>query len=118
MRLQNLELNRVLRAVLIITSIGIVLSFGACYCYLISELLDEVDPQADISEQQRQLQQRAPEIIEDVLTNPPPGLNLLFLGQLGVLCCCPSGRAIGLPAQRRRPIRQVVMGWQPASACW
>jgi len=85
MRLQNLELNRVLRAVLIITSIGIVLSFGACYCYLISELLDEVDPQADISEQQRQLQQRAPEIIEDVLTNPPPGLNLLFLGQLGVL---------------------------------
>lgn len=85
MRLQNLELNRVLRAVLIVTAIGTVLSFGACYCFLISELLEEVDPEADISEQQEQLQQRAPDVIEDVLMNPPPGLNLLFLGQLGIL---------------------------------
>lgn len=85
MRLQNLQLNRVLRAVFIVTSIGTVLSFGACYCFLIGELLDEVDPEADISTQQEQLQRRAPEIIEDVLADPPSGLNLLFLAQLAIV---------------------------------
>lgn len=85
MRLQNLQLNRVLRAVLIVTAIATVLSFGACYCFLIGELVDEVDPQADLSTQQEQLQKRAPEIVEDVLRNPPAGLNLLFLGQLGLV---------------------------------
>ncbi|MCC6800083.1 MAG: tetratricopeptide repeat protein [Anaerolineae bacterium] len=85
MRLQNLQLNRVLRAVLIVTAIATALSFGACYCFLIGELVDEVDPEADLSTQQEQLQKRAPEIVEDVLRDPPPGLNLLFLGQLGLV---------------------------------
>ncbi len=85
MRLQNLQLNRVLRAVLIVTAIATVLSFGACYCFLIGELVDEVDPEADLSTQQEQLQKRAPEIVEEVLRDPPPGLNLLFLGQLGLV---------------------------------
>lgn len=85
MRLQELQLNRVLRAAFIVTAIGTVLSFGACYCFLIGELLEEVDPEADISAQQEQLQRRAPEIIEDVLANPPSGLNLLFLAQLAIV---------------------------------
>lgn len=85
MRLQKLQLNRVLRAVLIVTAIGSVLSFGACYCFLIGQLLGEIDPEADITEQQEQLQRRAPEVIEEVLANPPSGLNLLFLAQLAIV---------------------------------
>ncbi len=85
MSLQNLHFDRVFRAVLIVTAIGSLLSFGACYCFLISELLDEVDPNADLSTQQEQLQRRAPEIVENVLRNPPAGLNILFLTQLGLI---------------------------------
>jgi tetratricopeptide (TPR) repeat protein len=85
MTFQNIQLGRVVRAVLIIGFVGTMLSFGFCYCYLMSELMADVDPNLSFSEQQDQFQTHTETLMEDIYQDPPPTLNVLFLIQLGLV---------------------------------
>lgn len=82
---QNLQFSRVFRAVLIVSVVGTILSFGVCYCFMFSKLMDKIDTNADFSTQQDMIQEETRVITEDIYANPPSELNLLFGVQLALL---------------------------------
>lgn len=82
---QNLQFSRVFRAILIVSVVGTVLSFGICYCFMFSRLMDKINPDADFSTQQDEIQNETQQIMEDIYANPPATLNLLFGVQLALL---------------------------------
>jgi tetratricopeptide (TPR) repeat protein len=83
MTFRNLQTNRIFRAVMIVVGVGIVVSFCACYCFLVIKLMPNVDPNADMASQQDQLQRDAEKLFEDVYRNPSSDINLLFVAILG-----------------------------------
>ncbi len=85
MTFHNLQTNRILRAVMIVVGVGIVVSFCACYCFLVIKLMPNVDPNADMASQQDKLQRDAEKLFEDVYRNPSSDINLLFVAILGFI---------------------------------
>jgi hypothetical protein len=85
MTFENLQFGRVMRAVFITAIVGIILSFGTCYCFLLTELLPKINTNADIATQQKQLQDELQPLVEDIYTHPPSTLNIMFLVQLGLV---------------------------------
>jgi tetratricopeptide (TPR) repeat protein len=85
MTFENLQFGRVMRAVFITAIVGIILSFGTCYCFLLTELLPKINTNADIATQQKQLQDELQPLVEDIYARPPSTLNIMFLVQLGLV---------------------------------
>ncbi len=85
MTFQNLQMNRVLRAVAIVSFLGIVLSGCGCYGYLIAQVMPEVDSTANMTTQQEQMQAKLEPLLREVYEDPPTDLNIIFAIQLGFL---------------------------------
>jgi hypothetical protein len=81
MSFQNLQINRVVQAVIITFVLGIVFSFSAQFVYALVRVVDvvsELDSNATLEEQQDQLQGEMDRIIEES-TNPSSALNSLSM---------------------------------------
>jgi hypothetical protein len=107
MTFENLQFGRVMRAVFITTIVGIILSFGTCYCFLLTELLPKIDTKADLATQQKQLQDELQPLVEDIYTHPPSTLNIMFLVQLGLVVLV-AGWQTYWAAQVAQSARQAV----------
>ena len=107
MTFENLQFGRIMRAVFITAIVGIILSFGTCYCFLLSELLPKIDSKADISTQQKQLQDELQPLVDDIFKHPPSTLNIMFLVQLGLVVLV-AGWQTYWAAQVAESVRQAI----------
>lgn len=78
-------MNRVIRAVAIVSILGIVLSGCGCYGYLVAQIMPKVDSSSNMATQQDQMQAELEPLMRDVYEDPPTDLNIIFAIQLGLL---------------------------------
>jgi hypothetical protein len=107
---QNLQFSRVFRAVLIVSVVASVLSFGVCYCFMFTKLMDKIDTQADLSTQQEMIQEETRVLTEDIYANPPSDLNLLFGIQLALVALLVFWQAHWAAQQAVSPRNALIQG--------
>lgn len=81
MTFRNINSGRVFRAVIIITAIASFLSFGGCYCFLVTDVMNDIDANADMQSQQDVIQERVTDTVEAIYYEGkiPSGLNTIFI---------------------------------------